>query len=82
MPEAYPTSRNDVGEETGSRNMAIITSTGESTFDPSTPYRSIGRHFDARKLLPVYLKAEVLLSDVCQSSWRLCPGPQAIVVRL
>ena len=47
--------------------------------DPNTPYRSICHSFDARKLLPVSGKPEVLISVVGRSSKRFYAGPQATV---
>ena len=48
---------------------------------PDTTYRFIIHRLDARKLLPVSDKPEVLISDVGRSSTRLQAVPEAIVWR-
>ena len=45
--------------------------------DPNTEYGPIGYPYDARKLLPVLAKPEVVMADVAQSSTGECRTLQA-----
>ena len=65
-----PDRRNDVGDETGSRNMAVITAIGESTRSPRStpiPNRFFGLHFRWKKYWCIFNHFYV----ICPESYRI-----------